>query len=194
MSKKPTEEELVAELSAIEDIQARIDQVAEDFDSGRNRYAPIDPWELGELLGLVWDEADTWSQSFWVYKKDITEQGYEFPFAEHLSLLKGKVSDKRYRSLEEDAKDILGGKREEDLALPKKEEKILRDAYAKERAKHQGPDRRVASISLYATSSGLEELMFEVEIGCGGEPCDPCSPYGWSAGEGFDPTDYIEVD
>ena len=67
---KESPEVLTRELQAIADIQQRIDRVAEDFDSGANRYAAVDDWKLGELLGLDWDDTADWNRTFWAYKRD----------------------------------------------------------------------------------------------------------------------------
>ena len=45
-----------SELSELEDVQQRIDRVAEDLTSGEHRYAVIDTQELAELLEVDLDD------------------------------------------------------------------------------------------------------------------------------------------
>ena len=184
------EEKLIEELKGIEDLQDRINRVAQDFESGGNAYSKINPWDLGELLGLDWYNTADWSRSFWAIRSEIEDDDFERPYAENVSLLEGKLPTDRYRFLQSKSAEILDNGLKQDLPLTKKEERILRDAYAQSCA--SGSDLVVAETSLYSAKG--EELTFQVCIGCGGEPSDPCSPYELENGGGCDLDSYVEID
>ena len=73
-------EKLIAELGALEDPQERIDLVAEDLFDGKKRFASIDAWELGELLGLDVDTLTGPNDTLWALQGSAHRaQGYENP-------------------------------------------------------------------------------------------------------------------
>lgn len=196
MSAKPSEEDLIGELEDIESLQARIDWVAKDFKSGKNRYAQMNAWNLGELLGLNLHEPDDWSRSFYCYKRELNkDEGYEYTFSENVHLLKGRVSLARYVTLGSLAEKIIYGQGDlidDDLKLTKREHHLLQQAYAEGMAKDAFTDVVVAC-NCVTSSSGVD-LDFEVRIGDAGEVYDPCSPYNLRDGNGFDGAAYIEVE
>ena len=57
------EDTMNAELESIEDVQQRIDLVAEDLASGRKTYAALDAWTLANLLGLDFEDTADWTRS-----------------------------------------------------------------------------------------------------------------------------------
>ena len=59
-------------------------------------------------------------------------------------------------------------------------------------ARKNGHDVTVIGTSL-TTSSG-DEIYFEAQIGCGGETYNLCTPYDLENGEGFDHSEYVEVE
>ena len=65
MSSEITEKELIAELEAMESVEERIDAVADDFENDRNRYAAVNVWKLGELLGVDFDDSADWGRNFY---------------------------------------------------------------------------------------------------------------------------------
>lgn len=187
------EDKLIAELDSLADTQERIDLVAEDLMSGKNKFAPIDAWKLGELLGLDLNDTGDWGRSFYAYRQDIADSGCDHPYAEHIELLKGKIPAERYEELNRKANDILGAddsKKLPDLRPRKKERQLLEDAYAEENAGTCGLD--VASTSLNSTSG--DSLEFQVSIGDGGVVDEAKSPYDIEKGDDIDLSDYVWIE
>jgi len=89
----------VAELETLDEVQDRIDRVAHDLSTGRHRYAIIDAWALGELLGVDFDDTGDWSRQCFVNRHELRDEGFEHPFAENVDLLKGKSPPARYAHL-----------------------------------------------------------------------------------------------
>jgi hypothetical protein len=184
-------EQLVIELAAFKNNQERIDRVAEDYSSGENRYAEIDAWELGELLGLDFHDTGDWGRNFYGLKENLDDLGDAHPFADHLALIKAHLKPERYTKLSKLVEEIGEDENKPDLPLTKKEIRLIKDAYAESNR----PDSPVIAVATtFLCSTGGEELTFEVCIGCGGDPCDAMSPYDLDRGLGFDSTDYIEID
>jgi len=84
MSKRS--EKLTAGLASIDDIRQRVELVAADFKSGKRKYASIDSWKLGELLGLDFDDTSDWSHHFLASRQELADSGFEHPFAENIRL------------------------------------------------------------------------------------------------------------
>ncbi|XOV70674.1 MAG: hypothetical protein ACFHW5_18475 [Verrucomicrobiota bacterium] len=185
----PSEQQLIDELKSISDVQERIDLVAQDFISAQKRFSKIDSWLLGELLGLDWYDTADWSRSFWAFRTEIEGEGFDFPYAENVSLLKGRIPAKRFIFLVSESEKVIAGKSENDLALTASELTILKDAYAEDKAS----DSDFILAGTKVESSDGEELYFQVCIGDGGEPYDACSPYMLENGEGCDLEDYVEI-
>jgi hypothetical protein len=81
----------IAELEAIQDEQARIDRVAEDLSSGKHRYAVLDAWQLGELLGVSPGDAQcgSWTHIQYAYKPDSEDDDDEDEDATEDDLVRG---------------------------------------------------------------------------------------------------------
>lgn len=186
-----SKEQLVLELAAFKNNQERIDRVAEDYSSGENRYAEIDAWELGELLGVAFHNTGDWGRNFYGLKENLDDWGGTHPFANHLKLIKANLKPERYTKLCKLVEEIGEDENKPDLPLTKREIRLIKDAYAKSNPP-RSTDVTVATTAVSSTDG--EELTFEVRIGCGGEPCDAMSPYDLDRGLGFDSTDYIEID
>ena len=62
MNKKAMIAARVAELLELDELQDRIDRVAEDLSSGALRYAVIEAARLGDLLGVHFDDCDSWTR------------------------------------------------------------------------------------------------------------------------------------
>jgi hypothetical protein len=182
---------LIAELEALESVEQRIDCVARDFATGKNKYGLIDARTLGELLGLDFHDTADWYRTFWAYKCRLEDEtSFTHPFAENVGLLQGEISDDRYQKLATLAADITSKDRRRDLPLTKEEKAILRDAYA-ESQEVDSSNLTVAETTV--TSSDGVGLDFQVCIGDAGEPFDPQSPYDLKKGKGFTSDEYIEV-
>jgi hypothetical protein len=188
MSKRA--DKLIAELEALKAVQQRIDCVARDFATGKNKYRMIDAWKLGKLLGLDFEDTADWTRTFWAYKRKLEDNAdFTHPFAENVGLLQGKIPNDRYQQLAVLAEDIITKGRRRDLPLTQEEKHLLRDAYADEQV--DSSDLTLADTTL--TSSDGASLDFQVCIGDAGEPFDPQSPYDLKRGNGFDSDEYIEV-
>lgn len=181
--------ERVAELEAIDDVQQRIDRVAEDLSSGQHRYAVIDGFKLGELLGLDFDDGESWSQTQYYYRTSLEDTcGFTFPLAENISLLADSVSKKRYRELANRAEAIIEQEEGDDISLQAGEEALLRKAYERENRSSEGPT--LASTSVCSTSGVA--LCFDAVMTAGEIYGECWSPYDLAKGKGFDSSKYEE--
>lgn len=186
-----TEEQLIQELITLENIQQRIDRVAEDFESGENRYDGIDAWKLGELLGLDFHDTGDWCRSYYGLKEDLDNLGDSHPYADHIELIKNQLTPARYKKLSKLVEEIREDEDKPDLPLTKKEIRLLKETYAES----QIPDCSYLILATTTvTSSDGVELEFEVCIGDGGEPYDAVTPYDLDCGLGFDSSDYIQIE
>ena len=192
MSDPPTEEQLIAELSAVGSVQARVDRIAEDVNSGQDRYSSVGAWELAELVGLDFEDVADWSRSSWGHRAEITDCDFDHPYAENIKFLEGKVSDGRMAELKAKADAILAAGTGPDLSLTNEEETLLRDAFAEDCARNEFPVLETATRSILASNG--DEIKFETCIGDGGEAFDACGPYDLRDGGGFDPSAYVWLD
>ena len=184
--------ERIAELKAIDGLQGRIDRVAEDLTAGTNRYAVIDAWTLGELLGVYFDDSGggDWHQMFYTYEVKPEDGSDSFPFADNVDLLDGEVSTKRFEALAKRAATIIARGDGVDLKLSDKEEQILREAYQRE---HGGAGcLTVASIDV--TSTAGVDLTFEGTLSDGYPDGGAWSPYDLAEGGGFDSSGFVLQD
>ncbi len=187
----PTEEQLIQELAALENDQQRIDRVADDIESGENKYEGINAWKLGELLGLDFDDTGDWCHSYWGRKEDLDNLGDSHPYADHIGLIESQLSPGRYEKLSKLVEEIRKDEDKPDLPLTKKEIHLLNQAYAASRTP-DCPALVLATITV--TSTDGVELEFQVCIGDGGEPYAPNTPYEVESGRGFDSSEYVAID
>ena len=184
--------DLIASLSQIESVPARIDAVARDLNPGALIYADVGAWELGELLGLDWEDAPAeWSYVDLAAKLSLNDAGFDRPFAENLQILKEVVSDDRYAELQELAENLQKGKFDEDLPLTVKEVALLKKKYAATKASDAW-GLGLARTELIASDGTI--LRFEVIVGDAGELEDHKGPYEFERGEFLDTAEWIEVD
>src|SRR5262245_45656936 len=128
---------MINQLEANDDIQARIDIVARDYQSKRRKYAVIDAWTLGEL-GIDFETAGDHGRVWWGYRARLEDCCDDFPFAEYIELLQGLVPPKRYAKLEQQAHEIVSTKPPHDLRLTKREQELFEEAYAKKYSSREG--------------------------------------------------------
>lgn len=177
------------ELEELYEIQGRIDAVAKDLSSGRNRYAKIETWELGELLGLDLDDTAGWSKLYLALIRSVEDEGFEHPVAENIELLEGLIPADRFEILKERAEKCMKADKA-DMRIRKKERTLLNEAYTRRRADGWS---NIVVASKYLESSDGDMLTFEVEIGDGGDAFGGHSPYVVATGRGFDYANYVEV-
>ena len=72
-------EKLIAQLTAIEGIQDRIDISAADFKANKDKYARIDAWTLGELLGIDFESVAQGSGTYWGYRARFADSDRTLP-------------------------------------------------------------------------------------------------------------------
>lgn len=178
-------------LKALSDVQVRIDEVAEDLKSGKHLYASLDPWELGELLGLDWEDRDddAWTRCSLGLRRDLPDDPEEL--AELVPLLEGQVSEARYAKLEAIADQILSEGKGRKLPLTKKEHSLLETLYS-EREAPDGHTFGLEETTLSATDG--TELCFQVLIGDSGDLEDPAGPYEHAKGKFLDRSQFIEIE
>ena len=194
LNKKATKAEVAAmrkaELEAISDVQERIDRVAHDLSTGKNRYAVLDAVTLGELLDVnCLDAADgSWFRAEFVFRAQPEDNvDCVFPLAENVDLLKDKIGTTRYARLAKRAETITATGTGGDLTLTEKEERLLRHDY---QLQHGGDDGlTLASKCLLATS--LVELCFHSSLSDGYPDGTLWSPYDIKRGEGFNSSEFF---
>lgn len=182
----------LAILYNIATVPDRIDAVALDINSGALAYAAIGAWELGELLGLDWEDAPAeWSYTSLRAKMSLQDAGYNLPYTENLQLLDGLVSNERYAELRGLADDPPPGLEVADLPLTHEEAELLEAKYAETKATDAW-GVGLARTELVASDGTV--LNFEVEIGDAGDLENPKGPYEFERGEFLDLADWIEID
>ena len=145
-------------------------------------------WLLGELLGLEIESIGNSHRTFWAFRKELDEGGFEHPYAENIELLEGRVSESRYRVISLEAKQVLEDPSRVDVGLRPDEIESLREAYAEKRA--DCPHFQYASESVRSTT-GIE-LEFGVMISDAGDR-EVFSPYEIRAGKGVNFDRCIEL-
>jgi hypothetical protein len=167
---------LIAELEAVGDVQARIDRIAEDIKSGMRRYAEIDVWKLGELLGIEFDDSGDWvGHTYWAYRRNLEDHTEsDRPFAENVGLLKELIPKRRYQQLAAQVDRIDADPKAKDLTLTGEEESLMREAFDEEDACDHSA---FVSSQLCVESTEGAELCFTHLIGDGGECFEAFSPY-----------------
>ena len=183
----------IASLSKIRSVSARIDAVAQDLNSDALIYATVGAWELGELLGLDWENAPAeWPYTTLAVKLSLYDTGSGHPFAENLQLLKGVVPDDRYTGLQGLAKAFRGKKKSDgDLPLTAKEVALLEKNYAATKASDAW-GLGLARTELTASDGTI--LRFEVIVGDAGELEEPKGPYEFDRGEFLDTSEWVEIE
>jgi len=181
-------EKLIAALESNQEIQERIDLVAEDLESGTYRYAKIDAWKLGTLLGVDWDHLDGERIEDFAYREELADACFDHPFAENIELLSELVPQKRYARLAALATRIQGD--DDDLPLTKKEIALLQEAYVTAQAE-EGECAAYLCCMTVTSTQGVD-LMFTAGIGDGGEAFDAQSPY--DNGPSMDPAVFVKID
>lgn len=172
----------IDELTELEDVQQAIDRVAEDLGAGQNRFSVLTATQLAELLDVDLDQSD---QSFF-YEYRANPDGYDYPFAENVDLLRKHIPAKRYTTLSRSADAIMAdpSMSRADLTLTAKEEKLLRAEY--HLAHHSGEGVTLNTQTVRSTDG--VELLFE------STDSEAWSPYDLSQGRSFDLGDYVPAD
>jgi hypothetical protein len=174
-------------LEAITDPEDRIEAVAADLAAGTRQFASIPAWDLGELLGLDFEEAledSDWAFTTLAAPVALADAGFEFPYAENLHLLKGSIAAARYAELLE----LAEADADTDIALTPAEALLLEQAYAEAYAE-EGHTFGLARTQLTASDGTV--LRFQVVVGDAGELEDPKGPYDEAAF--IDPADFSEI-
>ena len=165
--------------------------MALDINSGELVYADIDAWELGELLGLDWENAPAdWSYINLRAKTSLHDAGFERPFAENLSLLDGLVPAERYSELQGVADDPPPGSEADDLPLTGDEAELLAEEYAEVKA----VDAWGLGLARTAlVSSDGTCLHFEIVVGDSGDLEGAKGPYQFMQGEFLDTSAWVVI-
>lgn len=183
---------LIDALSTLPTIPARIDAVAQDIQAGRMAYVGIGAWELGELLGLDWEDAPSdWAYQTLAAKRRLDEAGFDRPFAENLSLLDGRIPPDRLAELEGLAGAVLEQESGPDLPLSADEIALLEKRFSEEEAQNA---QSIGLARTHLVSADGFHLHFEVIIGDGGVLEDPKGPYEHQRGAFLNISDWIEID
>lgn len=186
----PTEGELIKELKSLDSNQARIDRINKDINSGDLRYKDIGAYELANLLGLDFEDWDSWSRSRLVRKYNLEDCGFDHPYAENITYLENEVAEERFLKLSELAEEIIKkGKDGTDLRTRKKEREIITEKYSK----GDGVTDLIYAATEVETTDG-DCLSFSISISESGDIEDPITPYDMHLGKDFNFDDYVELD
>ena len=172
----------IAELEELDDVQRRIDRVAEDLTSGRHLYGVIDAWDLARLLGVDLDAGGDGDPILFLYRATPEDDVDAIhPLAENIDLLSDQVPRKRYLHLADLAAAIEDEPSAKDIALTEKEEALLRAAYHLDNHGAHGVELTVTTVQ---SSTGVELTFESTDSGV-------WSPYDMKRGTGFDPGDLV---
>jgi hypothetical protein len=162
---------MLKKLLAVESIQARIDLVAADYESGRDIFARIDAVELLEALGEDSGEGEMRQYCFHEsYRNDcswyVDAAEWLSPYVSPARLAELEILFERMenRAVTEDA-----------VILSPYEEGVLQVLHDTHRCENQFAEFAIRSWSVEATDGTV--LSFQGEVGDGGEVTDVLGPY-----------------
>ena len=163
-------------IEAITDIDERIEVVAQDFESGKNLFSTIEPYELAVLLGEEPDNFASRSQcGHRVSIEDMCD-----PLYHCFEYLEGKIPTERIQKLTKISQDFENNLVESDAQLTREEIDLIEEGYTLKNL-YDGGGWLVAE-HCFESENGIE-LEFQAEIGCAGE-CFGCyGPYQLRDGE-----------
>jgi hypothetical protein len=173
-------------LLILKSIQARIDLVAADYNSGADLFAAFSGHELLEALGGSPDEGE---MTQYRYHQDFRESD---TWSENLrDKLVPFVTRKRMAKLEKPLSLFAEGLiDEDDIGLNTHEENVLQLLHDIRRCEHDLPDFGIRTWSVEATDGTT--LFFYGYVGDGGEVTNIRSPY--LLRKGFPDPDGVEYD
>jgi hypothetical protein len=173
-------------LLILKSIQARIDLVAADYNSGADLFAAFSGHELLEALGGSPDEGE---MTQYRYHQDFRESD---TWSENLrDKLVPFVTRKRMAKLEKPLSLFAEGLiDEDDIGLNTHEEKVLQLLHDIRRCEHDLPDFGIRTWSVEATDGTT--LFFYGYVGDGGEVTNIRNPY--LLRKGFPDPDGVEYD
>jgi len=178
-------------LTQIKSVLKRIDAVALDIQSGALAFAAIDAFELGELLGLSWENGPAeWSYQYLAAKTSLSCAGFDQPYAENLHLLGNQVTAERFTELQAMASDLSASKIGLDLSLTPDEIAFIEERFAEERA-YDNQTIGLARTELIAANGFA--LHFEALVGDSGDIEGTKGPYQYLRGEFLNTSEWIEV-
>jgi hypothetical protein len=173
-------------LLILKSIQARIDLVAADYNSGADLFAAFSGHELLEALGGSPDEGE---MTQYRYHQDFRESD---TWSENLrDKLVPFVTRKRMAKLEKPLSLFAEGLiDEDDIGLNTHEENVLQLLHDIRRCEHDLPDFGIRTWSVEATDGTT--LFFYGHVGDGGEVTNIRNPY--LLRKGFPDPDGVEYD
>ena len=115
-------------LKQINTISSRVEAIAEDFNSGADKFSNIDTYKLAELLGLQPEEFENRESVGYRISLDL----YSDPIYNFIYPLEGKVSAERIREIDERSKAFEKGEAESDAQLTPAEKNIIEDVMSEE--------------------------------------------------------------
>lgn len=163
-------------IEAIKDIDERIELVAQDFESGKNLFSTIEPYELAVLLG---EEPDNFASRTQCGHRVSIEDMCD-PLYHCFEYLEGKIPTERIQKLTKISQDFENNLVESDAQLTRMEIKLIEEGCTLNYL-HDGGGWVVAE-HCFETETGID-LGFQAQIGCAGE-CFGCyGPYQIRDGE-----------
>jgi hypothetical protein len=173
-------------LCMIPNTQGRIDAIAADLTRMRRRFDKIDLDDLAAALSLEqgYERSSNIQPAIWKVSLDEIED--EFPAWDHLELLQGQITRRRYEELKAQGQDIEDGRRNQDITLRPRERQLMEDAISR-REMDAGNGWLYVRDTLQATDGTY--LHFQCVRGCGGDMSDWVGPYeihdkGWPIPKG----------
>jgi len=171
-------------IEAISEYHERIEVVAQDFNSGKNLFSKIDPYELATLLGE--EPEDFASRTHCGHR--ISIENLDYPVHHYFQYLEGKISAERIGKLKKVSQDFENNLVKSDAKLTRKEIDLIEEGYVLSDLEDGGG--WVVAEHCFKSETGIE-LEFQAEIGDGGE-CFGCyGPYQLRDGESADSDETI---
>lgn len=163
-------------IEAITEYQDRIELVAQDFESGKNLFSTIDPYELAVLLG---EEPSNFTSRTQCRHRVLINDLID-PLYHYFEYLEGEIPTERIQKLTKISQDFENNLVESDAKLTSEEIDLIEEGYTLKDL-YDGGGWVVAEHS-FESKSGTA-LEFQAEIGCAGE-CFGCyGPYQLRDGE-----------
>jgi len=163
-------------IEAITDIDERIEVVAQDFESGKNLFSTIEPYELAVLLG---EEPDNFASRTQCGHRVSIEDMCD-PLYHCFEYLEGKIPTERIQKLTKISQDFENNLVESDAQLTREEIELIEECYLLKDLEDGGG--WLVAEHCFESETGIE-LEFQAEIGDGGE-CFGCyGPYQLRDGE-----------
>jgi hypothetical protein len=191
-----SETELLSELLQMPP-EKRISAVAKDVRTRKDRYRSISAHDLAEALEVPQPDSPStynkWGFTRFAKKQTLEEYAKEDrTVSEFVCHLKGRVSDARFKELEQQFRKLGDVAKPKFGVLTKRERRQLESCLAEEELDVLGQNG-LNCLAEYEVRAGRNKLRFQGEIEDDGTCWCLRTPYDERDGGFFDYTDYVTV-